>query len=830
MRMQAFESGRKAVLILFILLISTFTVAFMLAAPASPAVHATGPTIPSGIQNYVPVTLTNTQSSAVLGGTQVMVLVNWASSTISSYEGTNLQNVRWFDSAGNVLNAWMENGTSSSTKSAVWMKLNSSGIAADSSIVIYLGFDSTSTNDLSTNGPWGAYPTYTSTYGQYDDGAVVFVQYQNFAGNSCPSGQGGWSCSAGIVNNGLEFTGLSEHAVSTNTYGANASQIMDAYVNMTQRVNVAYGSGLNSFGVSGGTVYWCISLLACGYSSSTLASGSHVLSVYYADVYSPGIQGSEDYGEPITEALSFGYGTSTEPLYISSSQQVTVTWMRLRAYPPNGVMPTELFDEVQVTLSATPYSLPTVMTVDGTNVSLPAVLDWTPGASHTLTAVTTYDDSAIPCSMSALSSGCTVHFSAWSGLSTSTSTSISITQGSEAGVYVANYLAASTGLALDGSSTFACRGCGSGSMQLQVTQNDVAVVQIALSPPSTVFNGEGYWGAFLTSLTGTSPSMTFTQRYAYTAGPTGDGSMIWEDYAVAPATGLATITATMNSSVAAWTMIGYSVMGANTAAPWDTNSMLATGAQDFNDCNLVDGCGVSFSTTNPNTFVIFGLGSEANVGVTPPSGFTLIQRTSDAAGWETGAVAGQIFISAQTDASTGSWVLSAEDESAVWFADAIQASTPTSTTTSLTTTLTTSSTPTSVTTSSSTTSTTTPTTTFSTTTSTGSTSSTATLNTYTFTVSSQPLQSTIGGIGGIQVSYTNTYSQSISAFVWVTVKNSAGQAVGVFVGSVEINPGSTLSAFVPTFNLPSGKYTATVFATTQSFVAISIASYAPLTF
>jgi hypothetical protein len=65
--------------------------------------------------------------------------------------------------------------------------------------------------------------------------------------------------------------------------------------------------------------------------------------------------------------------------------------------------------------------------------------------------------------------------------------------------------------------------------------------------------------------------------------------------------------------------------------------------------------------------------------------------------------------------------------------------------------------------------------------------------------------------------------------VWVTVQNSAGQADGVFLRSVEINPGLTANAFVPTSELPSGIFTAMVFATTQSFMVVSVASHASLT-
>lgn len=95
------------------------------------------------------------------------------------------------------------------------------------------------------------------------------------------------------------------------------------------------------------------------------------------------------------------------------------------------------------------------------------------------------------------------------------------------------------------------------------------------------------------------------------------------------------------------------------------------------------------------------------------------------------------------------------------------------------------------------------------------------ISTSILTVSTSPSQTIVDGYTGVQINYTNTYSQSLSAFVWVVVHNAAGQTVGIFVGSAIMNSGAALAVFVPTFNLPAGSYAATVFATTTSSVAIS---------
>ena len=186
-----------------------------------------------------------------------------------------------------------------------------------------------------------------------------------------------------------------------------------------------------------------------------------------------------------------------------------------------------------------------------------------------------------------------------------------------------------------------------------MTQGDLVIIQAALSPESVLSRGGGY--AVLTSVTSAWPGMPFQQRYAYLTKPGGgDGSMVWEDYAVAPVSGTVTITGTTNSSEAAWDMIGYSVEGANTTAPFDANPGVPN--YEFSDCNLVDGCSVPFSTTSANTFVIAGIGSESCSSATAPSNFTLIGSTCGSE-WITDAVAYHVYSSPQTETNTGSWVL-----------------------------------------------------------------------------------------------------------------------------------------------------------------------------
>ena len=112
---------------------------------------ATTPTLPSGIQYYVPINITNSQSTATPAPFQQMV--NITESTYSSYiaYNGNLANFEYFYSNGTIIPAWIE--SNSSGKLVTWVKTIS--IPASSHIQIYLGFASKTTNLLSSSGTSG---------------------------------------------------------------------------------------------------------------------------------------------------------------------------------------------------------------------------------------------------------------------------------------------------------------------------------------------------------------------------------------------------------------------------------------------------------------------------------------------------------------------------------------------------------------------------------------------------------------------------------------------------------------------------------------------------
>ena len=98
---------------------------------------ATPSAIPSGIQYYVPINLTNSESTATSAPFQQMV--NITESTYSSYiaYSGSTANFEYFYSNGTIIPAWIESNSSGVLR--VWVKLPN-GIPANSKVTLYLGF------------------------------------------------------------------------------------------------------------------------------------------------------------------------------------------------------------------------------------------------------------------------------------------------------------------------------------------------------------------------------------------------------------------------------------------------------------------------------------------------------------------------------------------------------------------------------------------------------------------------------------------------------------------------------------------------------------------
>ena len=352
---------------------------------------------PASAFYFVPVTLTNGQSSPTANPLQVMV--SWNPSTYSSYEGTNLGNVRFCsDSACNSpLFAWLESCTpscsASATSASAWVKLTSSIGANGGTLTIYLAFFAKGTSF--DGGYWGEAPNLSGTYGQYDNGANVFTGY--YRGDSTTgwtvAGTAGSTVSA-PTGSAPSFGTRAFYAYSANGYyldtnagySTTGNYIIQYYTYTTGLGNLFFSASSAGFGTMsrldsrGGTDYagfaeaaswtswYCpqttTALLASTWYqwSIVISGGGSQVGDYYSTSFGLGTLGTEinALGSTYTDGCGGGSETySPQGSYIGllgdalGSSYITY-WngVLIRAYPPNGVMPTSTFGS----LTSAPYT------------------------------------------------------------------------------------------------------------------------------------------------------------------------------------------------------------------------------------------------------------------------------------------------------------------------------------------------------------------------------------------------------------------------------------------------------------------------------------------
>src|SRR5579875_900434 len=334
------------------------------------------PSFAPGTQYYIPVTLTNNQSTATPSNFTVSISVN--QSTYSSYLASNLSNINWQDGAGNILNSWREAGTSNTgTNGLWWVNLGTLTISANSTLTIYLCFYATSQNVLNTTNT-GVAPQLTTPYARYDNGTSVFKWYENFAGTSLPSDMSAVAIGTSTysVNNGLTInpgapgdgtviyktTGLASPvyldclvtAVSGSNYGLMGQQTATPTSQSTNGIWTSLNSSYQWF-ASNGTTYAQIELDSSDTPSTVLAGVTSSPPAIISGAWSA--TGTEqrmlNYGNAGTGTDS----TLTLPATIypeltgysnggSSSQ--TWQWFRARLYPPNNAMPAATFGSIGI--------------------------------------------------------------------------------------------------------------------------------------------------------------------------------------------------------------------------------------------------------------------------------------------------------------------------------------------------------------------------------------------------------------------------------------------------------------------------------------------------
>ena len=350
---------------------------------------------PSGVLYEAPISLTNSQSSPTPSPFQQQLKID--SSLFSQYEASDLRNVEFYELDGSIIPSWLESGNSNSLMNTVyWLRLPN-GIPALSTLTICMGFGASNLQFVNL-GKTGEAPQLSGTYAQYDNGGTVFNFYDNFAGTalssqwttsySCrQSGSTTYSCSPNqncnsvgcsldnvqiSVNNGVKLTGPSGGVqggmITTSSFsqpefvdyyqlsyyspGGSPSIIVEQSTgNLFGTDGFDYGYGPNVFSPTradiqsfndfnnGGTIFFGVNSGVGHMPSFSLPA---VLSFAWMGTGSE--TGMVNYGSPASladAANSFG------PFYLSVldsgggnyAATGTLQWIRLRAVPPNGVMP-----------------------------------------------------------------------------------------------------------------------------------------------------------------------------------------------------------------------------------------------------------------------------------------------------------------------------------------------------------------------------------------------------------------------------------------------------------------------------------------------------------
>jgi len=311
----------------------------------------------------IPIILYNSQTQATPTPFQQMIQIN---ETQTPFKNIILYNKTFADfdfiyQNETVIPAWIESNQSG--KLTIWVKL-AKRIPADNSTTIYLE-SAGSKNLLSSSGTTGIgeAPQLSSTYAQYDDGASVFNFYDNFAGTSLNTSK--WinniANSGGTltINNGMSYTRPGSEnnypfIYSTSTFSAGVFETYgdipsgDAY-NLYDLApfGLSSSSSINDNGAfvgAFGSIYGLMTATSSGSNNkvSGLSGGTYIWQVWIPSSSPSVIYGSQNYGTQISSSTEMP--TLPQPIIFADQENTNINlgpfyWVRVRAYPPNGVMP-----------------------------------------------------------------------------------------------------------------------------------------------------------------------------------------------------------------------------------------------------------------------------------------------------------------------------------------------------------------------------------------------------------------------------------------------------------------------------------------------------------
>ena len=250
-------------------------------------------------------------------------------------------NIRFYDINMNAMYSWLE--SISNNIATFWLKV-ATAIPANGAATVFMIPQSYGTT---FDGVYaGQAPQLSATYGQYDNGASVFPFYDNFAGTTLSSKWTVPSSSIYKVNNGFiaEPSAGSTTAVYAASVQETSSIITEWLLNFDgvtfpqtssywQLNRYTNGSNMHFLGSSGNDIFWNSNVIIA--SVSVPSSGLQIYGVWNDGTivrwFYPDGNYTDTTAASITDYVSLGWSVnSTFP---------TIYWVRTRAYPPNGVMP-----------------------------------------------------------------------------------------------------------------------------------------------------------------------------------------------------------------------------------------------------------------------------------------------------------------------------------------------------------------------------------------------------------------------------------------------------------------------------------------------------------
>ncbi len=322
--------------------------------------------VPKGLFAYVPIVLVNTQTASTKAGFDQLVVVN--SSNFAPFEASGLQNVEFFTSSGAVITSWLESGNSNTSASTVYWLKSPKAIPALANLTIYMGF---APLNVSLFGPKkvGEAPQLSPVYGQFDNGKSVFKFYDNFA-NGTASSKWAVNATGGTLtrNNQLILTFGATPGFYATSMKAGLGTSFDALVSsFGPSDTLGYMDTKPALHNSGnGNPDWAGAFIRsqCGnvfpdqFNSSREANNcGSILGTFTNSPSAHGVFSVAELSSSSTvQSINYSVGVTTQPLTTGSPTfparagfsgqggSVSAQWVRVRALPPNDIMPTVTFE------------------------------------------------------------------------------------------------------------------------------------------------------------------------------------------------------------------------------------------------------------------------------------------------------------------------------------------------------------------------------------------------------------------------------------------------------------------------------------------------------